>query len=383
MATEVSVQVRSILKNKGNAFKDVTAVGNAVDDIFGSGDKELIGDLYNYIKTGLTSQNFNILERFGQNRSTVLAGSVFYCSHLLFSTHGYKSQSNELFNIYVKNKNSALKDYSDGYNLFFGKNGKQRDIMAAAKKLVSAVCKDPIFPQARVLLAHCMSNVDTGIVIVKPVATWILNGVAIVPHPYSEVTKRDTINLAKALTDRCYLLDDWVINNKEFHSTGKIRAKIDYMNEKITATEKHVLPTPMFFYHLANDFVRNSPPVAKTVDMRILDACTLYGFANCLNPKIAIPENYTATKRIGYLTRYRQQLEDFRNEMNGIIKKMEEVEALKAKHAKEELDRIQRERDEQLRLSIELISEFEQKKEAERIQNEIEMALYDRGFFKR
>ena len=63
--------------------------------------------------------------------------------------------------------------------------------------------------------------------------------------------------------------------------------------------------------------------------------------------------------------------------MNDLIKQMEDAE----KSHKEYLAQEQKKRDDAVREALEIISEAKEKEKAAKAVSEIEMALYDRGFF--
>lgn len=218
-----------------------------------------------------------------------------------------------------------------------------------------------------------LSNNQDGIVAVNSVAAWILNGIEIKNSKTAIEQRSNTVRLARSLEPRCYVIDENLIDNKRFMETGSPSCKIDYMNEKITATVKHRVPTPAFFCHLANDLTQDKTKLST----RSMDACTLYDCAHYMDPKIKVPEGYTMEKRAAYLAVYRSELNSFNAEMNDLIKQMEDAE----KSHKEYLAQEQKKRDDAVREALEIISEAKEKEKAAKAVSEIEMALYDRGFF--
>ena len=163
------------------------------------------------------------------------------------------------------------------------------------------------------------------------------------------------------------MLDDAIIDNDTFKKTGKVAEEIDYLGETITAIDQHVLPTPVFFEHLAEDFAYKN----KNSEMRKIDACTLYDFAKYSKPGTLIPKEFTMEKRAEYLQEYRKNHEAFMAEMNALIEAMEETDRIRADYLRRE----QEKRDRDLAETMAILSEVQRQKEAEEIAREIEEDL--------
>ena len=337
MSRDDIINVDALLRFNSNSYYQVAEVASCVEEIFKDNytyTKEL---LHKYIMKGFEERNFNILERFGRPKTVGRGKNKFYSIRDLYLKYGENAKAKEIGDLLEKVEREGYQDYVEGYDLYYGQNGKAIDVKAAAKKFMMAVCKYPQSSQPREMLAHCFSNEEKGIVTVKSVATWILNGILI---------PKDC----------------------------KGAEKIDYLGETITAIDKHVLPTPVFFEHLAEDFAYRN----KDSGIRKLDACTLYDFAKYTRPGTLIPNAFTMEKRAEYVKEYRKELEEVIKEMKAISAEMEEAEQIRA----DELKREQEKRRQDIAEAMAIISEIQQQKEAEEIAREIEEDLYDRVFRK-
>lgn len=361
-----------IFKARKTDYESTKTVAKLVLGIMWARKPSLVQSLYDYIMDGYRARNLNVLEFFGQKQTLSVSHTIFYCASDMFERYYHTEKSKALSALCRTIKKEAEADYAEAYRLYCGNGGARANLKAAAKKCVAAICKNPTAPFPRILLAHLISNDENGLVIIKSAAAWILNGIEIKNSKTALEIRSNAIQLAKSLQPRCYIIDENLIENKTFMTAGTPACKIDYMGEEITATMMHRSPTPDFFYHLANDFSK-----MEKASPRGLDACTLYDLAHFMDPKLPVPAEYTMEKRAVYLAEYRKEFNAFLGEMNALVEQMEEAE----RKAKEYRAQEQAKRDAAIRETIEIISEVQAKKDAERIQNEIEMELYARGFF--
>jgi len=373
ISPEKAERLKSIFESSDRSYDAARTVSKELRAIMMGHNRTLIEGLYNYVTEGFRARDINVLERFGQKSSVFITDSVFYCISDEFKTHCHTEKAKRLDELRKDISRESDADYKEAYDLYLGADGSRESIKPVIKKLCAAIAKNPSAPYPRVLLAHVLSNEEKGLVTVKPVATWILNGIEVKGARTSRETRLAVMSFARSLPYRCYVIDEGIIDNARFAESGTPACRIDYMNEDITATKKHCLPTPSFLYHLAEDFARDK----TRVSVRTLDACTLYDAAHYADPTLPVPADYTMARRSAYYATYRREFNEFLSDMDRTVKKLEEAE----KAAKEFREREQQKRDEILRETIEIISEAKEKERAARIASEIELDLYDRGFF--
>lgn len=369
MTQEDLQMLDEILKTKNTDYSSVKTVAKAVTSIMLTKDKARVESLYDYIKAGFEARSFNVLEFFGQKYTASVSGTLFYSASDMFTTHGFAEKAKALSALRKTVTKEAERDYAEAYRLYSGTGGTRVDLKTAAKKCVTAICKDPPAAAPRILLAHLLSNDDKGITVVHPIAAWILNGIQINNSATAKDQREKAIALAKSFSPRSYILDENLIGNRRFLTSGTPACSIDFMGENITATRLHRLPTPAFFYQLANDFSGE-----KKASIRTLDACTLYDLAHFMDPNISVPDAFTMGKRALYLAEYRRELGGFLNEMNAAVKQAEDAQ-------KEHLAREQEKRNASISEALEIVSSERAKADAAKAASEIEIALYDSGFF--
>ncbi|MBR2930544.1 MAG: hypothetical protein IKC32_04875 [Clostridia bacterium] len=351
-------------------FESVKAVAKLTTTIMLSRKRDVIDGFYGYLMAGFRKRDANILERFGQRSGAFVGGSSFYRISEQFKTHYHTEKAKALEEMLKTISKEAEADFTSAKQLYF--SGVGASLKEVAKMCVSAIVKSPSAAMPRILLAHLLSNDDRGITTVKPVAEWILNGIEIKGSRTAPEARARAIAFAKSLPSRCYIIDDNVINNKAFLNTGSPSCKIDYMNEKITATSLHLTPTPTFLYHLANDFSLQGGPT-----VRGLDACTLYDLAHYMDPSLRVPDSFTMEKRVKYLAEYKSAFSLFLGDMDKAIREAEaERRSVECYIRKEEEKRA-----DSFREAVEMISEAKAKEEAARIAAEIDDYIVDSGFF--